>query len=186
MIVVLGGSRHLEFIPPDVALKLQDFMKLSVEFVVGDAPGSDRAFQKYLLTFKYQKVKVFTSAGTVRNNLGNWPSENIDSGMKSKSSAVHAFKDRHMTRIADIGVMIWDGESAGTLSNVLDLLDSGRECYIYLGVEQEFFNVDNKNSLLKLLAKYPESLEEATKRLEIFRNREAKRNLPKEELQTLF
>ncbi len=186
MIVVLGGSRHLEFIPAEVATRLQDFMDESAQFCVGDAPGSDRAFQKYLLSFNYQEVNVFSSAGEVRNNLGNWPSENIDSGMKTKSSAVHAFKDRHMTKIADIGIMVWDGESAGTLSNVLDLLDNGKECYIYLGVEKEFFKVDNKNSLIKLLTKYPDSLEEASKRLETFRNRQAKQNADKEELQTLF
>lgn len=186
MIAVLGGSRHLEFIPSEVAVKLQDFMGSSTLFFVGDAPGSDRAFQKFLLGNKYSNVKIFSSADEIRNNLGKWPSEIIDSGMKSKSSAVHAFKDRHMTRNADIGIMIWDGESAGTLSNVIDLLDSGKECYLYLGIEQEFFKIDAKVSLLKLLAKYPDALEEANKRLETFRTREAKKKSAEVELQTLF
>jgi hypothetical protein len=186
MRVVLGGSRHLEFMPPEVSQKLNDLISTGSEFLVGDAPGSDRAFQKYLLLNRYSAVKIFSSAEDIRNNLGNWPSEKIESGLKSKSSAVHAFKDRHMTKIADLGIMVWDGESAGTLSNVLDLLDAGKECYIYLGIEQEFFKVDNKNSLMKLLVKYPGALEEASKRLDTFRSREAKRNTPKEELQTLF
>jgi hypothetical protein len=186
MIAVLGGSRHLEFIPTEVAEKLRDFIDSSVTFFVGDAPGSDRAFQKFLINNQYQNVRVFSSAEEVRNNLGKWPSEIIDSGMKSKSSAVHAFKDRHMTKNADIGIMIWDGESAGTLSNVIDLLDSEKECYIYLGIEQEFFLIDNKVSLLKLLAKYPEALDEANKRLETFRTREAKKKSAEAELQTLF
>ena len=186
MRVVLGGSRHLEFIPSEVSQKLSDLMGIASEFLVGDAPGSDRAFQKYLLVNKYPRVKIFSSAEEIRNNLGNWPSEKIESGLKSKSSAVHAFKDRHMTKIADLGIMVWDGESAGTLSNVLDLLDAGKECYISLGVEQEFFKVDNKNSLLNLLSKYPDALDEASKRLDTFRTREAKRNTSKEELQTLF
>lgn len=186
MQVVLGGSRHLEFIPSEVSQKLEDLMSSSADFLVGDAPGSDRAFQKFLFSKKYSKVTVFSSADEIRNNIGNWPSERIDSGLKSKGAAVHTFKDRHMTKTADIGIMIWDGESAGTLSNVIDLLDSGKECYIYLGIEKEFFKVDNKPSLMKLLEKYPEALEEAKKRLITFRNREAKRSEKIEELQTLF
>ena len=186
MIVVLGGSRHLEFIPSQVATKLQDYIELSTTFYVGDAPGSDCAFQRFLSSKNLLSVKVFSSAEKVRNNLGNWPSEIIDSGMKSKSSAVHAFKDRHMTKMADVGIMIWDGESAGTLSNVLDLLDAGKECYIYLGIEQEFFRVDNKDSLMKLLSKYPDALSEAIKRLDTFRNREVKRLSKSEDFQTLF
>jgi hypothetical protein len=186
MKVVLGGSRHLEFIPSEVSQKLEDLMLSSAEFLVGDAPGSDKAFQKYLFSKKYSKVTVFTSADEIRNNVGNWPSEIIDSGLKSKSAAVHTFKDRHMTKLAEIGIMIWDGQSAGTLSNVIDLLDVGRECYIYLGIEKEFFKVDNKPSFMKLLAKYPAALDEANKRLTTFRNREAKRSAETEELQTLF
>jgi hypothetical protein len=186
MIVVLGGSRHLEFMPNEVAAKLEDLMSNLNTFFVGDASGSDRAFQKYLLTRKYPDVRVFSSADEIRNNLGNWPTEKVDSGLKAKSAAVHAFKDRHMTKIADLGIMIWDGESAGTLSNVLDLLDSGKECYIYLGHEQEFFKVDNKPSLLELLKAYPDALEEAEKRLQTFRSREAKRLTESESLQTLF
>lgn len=184
--VVLGGSRHLEFIPPEVSQKLEDLMSFSVEFLVGDAAGSDRAFQKFLFSRKYPKVTVFSSASDIRNNIGNWPSEKVDSGLKSKSAAVHTFKDRHMTKLAETGIMIWDGESPGTLSNVIDLLDSGKDCYIYLGIEKEFFKVDNKPSLMKLLEKYPEALEEANKRLATFRNREAKRNENIEEFQTLF
>jgi hypothetical protein len=186
VIVVLGGSRHLEFIPGEVAQKLDDLITQDSDFFVGDAPGSDRAFQKYLFSKKYSAVRIFSSADEVRNNLGNWPSEKIDSGLKSKSSAVHAFKDRHMTANADIGIMVWDGESAGTLSNVIDLLDAGKECYLYLGIEQEFFKVDNKVSLAKLLTKYPDALAEANKRLDTFRNRQNKRAADSESLATLF
>ena len=82
--------------------------------------------------------------------------------------------------------MVWDGESAGTLSNVIDLLDAGKECYLYLGIEQEFFKVDNKVSLAKLLTKYPDALAEANKRLDTFRNRQNKRAADSESLATLF
>lgn len=115
MKVFLGGSRHLAFIPVEIATKIEDLVKIGATFLVGDAPGSDSAFQQYLSKIRYQNVSVFTSASEVRNNLGKWQTQVIDSGLKSKSAASHAFKDRHMATICDFGIMIWDGISPGTL-----------------------------------------------------------------------
>ena len=80
---------------------------------------------------------------SIRNNLGNWQVEKVESGLKSKSSAVHAFKDRKMSQIADVGLMIWDCKSAGTLSNVIDLLEQGKNCF-----DEDFVTYVNINYLL--------------------------------------
>jgi len=175
MKVFLGGSRHLSFIPEEVAIKLDDLINDEGTFLVGDAPGSDSAFQSYLARKKYNDVLIFTSAGYVRNNFGNWPAEHVDSGLKSKSAASHAFKDRHMAEMCDLGIMIWDGDSAGTLSNIIDLVDQGIDCYLYVAHEQQFFRIDSKSSLQLATAKYPNVYEEAQKRIGTFRNREKKR-----------
>ena len=174
MRIVLGGSRHLEFIPNEIADQLFDWMENSTEFLIGDAPGTDRAFQKFLHSKKYSTVTIYSSAGEIRNNLGNWQVEKVESGLKSKSNAAHAFKDRKMSRLADIGLMIWDSQSAGTLSNVIDLVDQQKECYMWLAAESELCRFDNLKSLDKFLLNYPEQSEEAKKRLKRFRNREMK------------
>jgi hypothetical protein len=184
MKIVLGGSRHLEFIPREIAERLLEWMESSSEFLVGDAPGTDRAFQVFLSSKKYTAVNVFTSADETRNNLGNWHTVKVESGLKSKSNAVHAFKDRKMTQIADIGIMIWDSESAGTLSNVIDLVEQEKECYLWLASESELCRFDNLNSLEKFLTSYPEQTDEAKKRLNRFRKRELKSAQTEE--QTLF
>ena len=75
MRIVLGGSRHLEFIPNEIADQLFDWMENSTEFLIGDAPGTDRAFQKFLHSKKYSTVTIYSSAGEIRNNLGNWQVE---------------------------------------------------------------------------------------------------------------
>ena len=175
MKIVLGGSRHLEFIPKEIADRLLEWMESSSDFLVGDAPGTDRAFQKYLSSKNYPSVTVYTSAEDLRNNLGNWHVEKVESGLKSKSSAVHAFKDRKMSQIADIGLMIWDCKSAGTLSNVIDLLAQGKNCFIWVAPDSELCQFDNSSSLERWMEKYPEVRDEALKRLSTFHKRETKR-----------
>ena len=175
MKVVLGGSRHLEYVPQEVGERLTEWMQASCEFLVGDAPGTDRAFQLFLKSKKLPAVTVYTSADEIRNNLGNWQIEKVESGLKSKSNAVHAFKDRKMSLIADIGLMIWDCKSAGTLSNVIDLLGQGKNCFIWVAPDSDLYQFDNTDSLNKWMANYPEVRDEALKRLSTFQKREAKR-----------
>lgn len=175
MKIVLGGSRQLEFVPQAVAERLNVWIDSSCEFFVGDAPGIDRAFQSYLKNKNYSKVTVFTSADEIRNNLGKWPVEKIESGLKSKSSAVHAFKDRHMSKLADIGLMVWDCSSAGTLSNLIDLIRQGKNCFVFVAPDSDIYQFDNPNSLDKWMVQYPEVRDEALKRLKSFHKRESKR-----------
>ena len=176
MKLVLGGSRHIEKIPQELVQILEERCESGDEFLVGDAPGSDTAFQQILEKIGATFVKVFSSAGYVRNNVGNWPTEEIDSGLQSKSNAVHAFKDRYMTGIADSGLMLWDCKSAGTLSNVIDLVESGKDCQIWVAQDSELYKFDNQSSLEEWLTLYPEVEAEARKRLSTFRRREIKRN----------
>ena len=175
MKIVLGGSRHLEYVPGKVAGKLDEWILAGEEFLVGDASGSDSAFQIYLHKRNYPKVLVLSSAGAVRNNLGNWPTQIIDSGLRSKSHAIHAFKDREMTKVADSGLMIWDCKSAGTLSNVIDLVDAGKECLVWVAPDSELCLFDNPISLEKYLNSHEEVAIEARKRLQAFYKRAAKR-----------
>jgi len=175
MKIVLGGSRFLEFIPLEISNRLHEWMNLQAEFAVGDAPGIDKAFQLILKVNAYNSVQIFSSAESVRNNLGNWPVKIVESGLKTKSSAVHAFKDRKMCELADIGMMIWDGISAGTLSNVIDLTNQGKKCLVWVAPESDFYQFDSPASLSKWMDGYPAVCTEAQKRLKTFYKREAKR-----------
>lgn len=184
MSIVLGGSRKIDRLPSEILDLLADKMNDLGEFIVGDAIGSDLAFQKFFLLSKYKAVTVYSSAGYVRNNIGQWPEQLIDSGLKSKSNATHAIKDRKMVERASSGIMIWDSESAGTLSNVIDLVEQQKECALWLAAESELCRFDNLKSLEKFLLNYPEQTEEAKKRLKRFRNRENRSTQTEE--QTLF
>jgi hypothetical protein len=171
MKVVLAGSRKLSFIPEPVISLLRDHMEAGSTFLIGDAPGVDTTFQQFMVRNKYGSVEVFSSAGYVRNNVGNWPEHQIETTLKSKSSALHAFKDREMCKLADLGIMIWDQESAGTLSNAIDLLEQGKTCLIYNAIEQELVRFEIIEELNTWLEVHREVADEAISRLKRFRNR---------------
>jgi hypothetical protein len=175
MTYILGGSRHIVNLPSEVKVLLDEKVSTNEFFNIGDAPGSDTSFQSFFANKQYKNIKIFSSAGYIRNNVGNWDWELIDSGLKSKSNSVHAFKDRYMCKISNSGIMIWDCQSAGTLSNVIDLVESGKSCRIWVALDAELYNFDNLPSLEKWLKQYPDVTKEAYKRLNTFRRREAKR-----------
>jgi len=175
MKIVLGGSRHIHAIPKELTNLLQEWLDQGSHFLVGDAPGADSAFQLILKKLKALNVTIYSSAGYVRNNFGQWPHRNVESGLKSKSHAVHAFKDRVMTSEADLGLMLWDCQSAGTLSNVIDMVESGKSCKVWVSLDSELYSFDNKVSLGKWLTQYPNVSSEASKRLRQFRRRETRR-----------
>ena len=186
LIVVLGGSRNQNHLPEEVVERLQAWIDEEVEFVVGDASGIDTAFQARLNQCSYRRVRVFTSAPDVRNNLGDWPVKRVESGLKSRGSAMHTAKDREMTRIADSGLMMWDGESAGTLANVIDLAAQGKDAYLYVAPEDNLQRFESGFGITELTRTYPEPFAEAEKRLRQFGKRRAKQNQSEAKSETLF
>ena len=176
MTYILGGSRHIVNLPSEVEDLLGEKLSIDEIFYIGDAPGSDTAFQYFFAKKNYKNVKIFSSAGYIRNNVGNWDVELVDSGLKSKSNAVHAFKDRHMCKLSSAGIMIWDCQSAGTLSNVIDLVRQGKNCFIWVAPDSDLYQFDNQKSLEKWMNAYQDVRDEALKRLTKFDKREIKRN----------
>jgi len=176
MTYILGGSRHIVNLPSEVKVLLDEKVSTNEFFNIGDAPGSDTAFQSFFANKQYKSIKIFSSAGYIRNNVGNWDWELIDSGLKSKSNSVHAFKDRYMCKTSDSGIMIWDCQSAGTLSNVIDLVRQGKNCFIWVAPDSDLYQFDNQKSLEKWMNTYRDVRDEALKRLEKFEKREIKRS----------
>jgi len=173
-LIFLSGTRKIERLPGEVTELLGEFIASGDRFLVGDAPGSDRAFQRYLVDQRVNSVIVYSSASQVRNNLGNWPSEYVESGLKSKTNAMHAAKDRAMVQLCDFSIAIWDGQSAGTLANILDTVEHGKTAHLYNYLEYELVKFDNHHSLLDYLDAFPEVHEVAQKRLKRDRKRRKK------------
>lgn len=172
MKVILGGSRRLSFLPDEVIDSLRAWMHEDAEFLLGEAKGTDAKFQEYLASSKYNSVKVYFSGDYARHNYGNWDSVKVESGLKSKSHAMHSAKDRIMTSFADTGLMMWDTLSVGTISNVIHLLSQGKSCLFYVaGDHSNLFHFNEIENLDGWTDKYPEVFAEATKRLQSYLKR---------------
>lgn len=165
MKVVLAGSRKLNFLPLEIKDELEKLISSSSEFLVGDSNGVDLSFQKFLNEKNCRDVVVFSSAGYIRNNVGSWDFAHIKTPLKSISSDRHAFKDRRMCELADFGIMVWDTESAGTLSNVFDLVGQGKKCALFNLLENELVEFQSYRSLISWCDKYPQVSNEALRRL---------------------
>jgi hypothetical protein len=182
MKVVLGGSRHLSFIPEDVISSLNTWINDEVFFIIGEAKGTDAKIQEYLNYKKYENVIIYFSGDSPRHNFGNWPVVKIDSGLKSKGHAMHTAKDREMTKNADEGLMIWDRLSVGTFSNIIDLLSQSKPCQMFIaGEDSNLYHLSSLKDLDRWKEYVPEVFEEATNRLHSYSKRIAKKELPVDE-----
>lgn len=129
--VFIGGSRAVARIPALVRQRLENIVDRGHTVLIGDANGADKAVQRILHDFGYKHVVVFYAGDACRNNLGAWPTRSVDATARKGTREFFTAKDRTMTDEASVGLMLWDGESAGTLANVLRLLQQEKTVVVY-------------------------------------------------------
>jgi hypothetical protein len=153
--VFVAGSRKLSKLGKDIQNRLDNMVGRGMRIFVGDANGADKSVQKYLSTkHHYDNVVVFCMDSGCRNNLGNWPTRVISSNASTRKDFAHfSTKDRAMAQEADYGLMLWDGESRGTLTNILDLVKREKVVVVYLSVDKRFYNLRESSDLRSMLSK---------------------------------
>ena len=92
--IFIGGSRHVSRLPPEVKKRLDNVVESGHQVFVGDANGADKAVQKHLHDKHYDKVVVFCTGDTPRNNLGAWRTRAVDAPKSAKGFHFYAAKDR--------------------------------------------------------------------------------------------
>lgn len=150
--VFIGGSRRVSRLAPAVRKRLDTIMQKGFPVIVGDANGADKAVQQYLCDNGYEHVQVFCSGTACRNNVGHWPTRQIEAGTRDRGFRFYAAKDRAMTREADFGLMIWDGKSTGTLLNVLRMLGQRKKVVLYNVPQQNFSELKADHDWLGFVA----------------------------------
>lgn len=149
--VFIAGSRSLSRLSRDVAGRIDNVLAKRFTVLVGDANGMDRAVQKHLLKLRYERVIVYCMESGCRNNEGNWETREIHApGAKRRDFAFFSSKDRAMAEAADYGLMLWDGESRGTLTNIIDLVRRGKPVVVYLAPEKTFITIKEPEDMSKL------------------------------------
>ena len=153
MKVFIGGSRCVTNLCPEVRLKLDALMQNGDRILIGDANGADKAVQRYLHAHGYEQVEVFCVEGSCRNNLGNWPVRSVVPSHRRKDFAYYAAKDQAMAEKAAWGLMLWDGESLGTLANVFRLRAQAKRVLVFEGSSKRFRVVKSQADWQQLLSR---------------------------------
>lgn len=136
--VFLGGSRRLVRLNKQVMTRAEKMISEGLRVLVGDATGADKAIQKFFADRQYSNVLVFFSGDSCRNNLGNWETQAVKVDRSKRDFKFYAAKDLAMSEAADYGFMMWDGESQGTVNNILNLLERGKKVVVYHSPAREF------------------------------------------------
>lgn len=146
--VFIAGSRRLRKLSRDVTHRLDNIIEKGLTVLVGDANGVDKAVQSYFHKKRYSNVQVFCMEGTCRNNVGNWPTHSVSAANPNRRDfAYYSTKDRVMTEEADYGLMLWDGESRGTLTSIVELVREGKPVVVYFSPTKVFHALRSSSDL---------------------------------------
>jgi len=161
--VFVAGSRHISRLPAEVKLRVDAMVEKGLRIFVGDANGADKAFQSYLAQKSYGNVVVHCMSNRCRNNIGNWPTHQLPAPVGARGFDFYSVKDRAMSDFADYGLMLWDGKSKGTISNVVNLTRRKKPVAVYIASVKTFETVKTFEDLSRLLSKGdPASVERLT------------------------
>lgn len=149
--VFLSGSRNISRINDMIRSRIQNMIDQGFSIFLGDANGADKALQCFLAEKKYRNVIVFCSGKTCRNNFGDWLVRDIEVDPKFKGREFYTQKDKVMAAEADYGLVLWDGKSTGSLSNIFELLKRSKSVIVYLSSQRKFVKVANLQDIEALL-----------------------------------
>jgi predicted XRE-type DNA-binding protein len=150
--VFIAGSISINHLHATVEERINNIVSSGFHIVVGDADGADTSIQECLAKVQARKVTVYCTGNAPRNNVASWPIHKVTSKAKSGSRAYYTAKDLEMARRSDYGLMVWDGKSTGTLSNVIELLREKKKSVIFINQRTCFVTVSDGASLDQLLA----------------------------------
>ena len=165
MNVFISGSISIDKLPLFALEKIDSIIVKDYRILIGDAKGVDLLVQEYLLKKEYKNIIVYFTGENIRNNAGNWKSNQIiDDSYKRKGRELYTLKDKAMARDADYGLMIWDGKSKGTLGNIKEMKEQNKNFYVISNREI----IDDKNIDSRINNKTPQKTTQRV--LDLFKN----------------
>lgn len=153
--VFVGGSRRVSRLTSDVKQRLDRMMAGDMRVLVGDANGADKAIQMYLMEHEYQNVVVFCTGTDCRNNVGLWQVRTVTPPHRTRDFEYFTAKDAAMAEAADAALMLWDGESTGTVVNVARLIARGKPTVVFVAPMERFQTIKTRRDLNQLLLACP-------------------------------
>lgn len=166
--VFIAGSIKIKNLDQLVVERVRKIIDSGYQVVVGDANGADSSIQQLLRDLGGNNTTVFSSSHHPRNNIGGWRVCVVDTEYAPGSRAYFTAKDLKMAEVADYGLMIWDSQSTGTLSNVIELLRQNKFSAVFINKVKKFEVVKTPDQLMKLLSYMsPPALEKAEQKIKL-------------------
>jgi hypothetical protein len=150
--VFIAGSRRLSRIPAEVRQRLDEMIRRELTILIGDANGADKAVQSYFAEKNYGNVTVFCTGGNCRNNVARWPVRAVPAPHSARDFAYFTAKDAAMADDADVALMLWDGQSSGTIVNVARLVSRSKPTVIYSAPTKTFATLKTPEELIDFLS----------------------------------
>ncbi|MCR4266424.1 helix-turn-helix domain-containing protein [Nitratireductor sp. ZSWI3] len=150
--VFIAGSISISRLHEKVADRINKIVCSGFNVVVGDADGADTSIQECLQRYQAEKVTVYCTGVSPRNNVAEWPVHKVVSKAKAGTRAYFTAKDLEMARDSDYGLMVWDCKSTGTLSNVIELLREKKKSVVFVNKNKDFVTISDKSGLERLVA----------------------------------
>lgn len=148
--VFIAGSMNIKHLDVKVKDRIGNIVSLGFQVLVGDAEGVDTAIQQQLLALGHQHTTVYCSGGAPRNNVGAWPVHVVTTKHAPGTRAFFTAKDLAMAAAADVGLMVWDAKSTGTLSNIIELLAQKKKSVVFVNKEKTFRTISGVEQLDEL------------------------------------
>lgn len=149
--VFIAGSISISHIHDKMKKRIEKIVESNLDVVVGDAKGADTSIQRVLFEKGAANVTVYCSGAQPRNNIADWPVRKVFSEADPGSRAYFTAKDIEMAKISDVGLMVWDCKSTGTLSNVIELLKEDKKSVVFVNKHKDFVTVADVSGLENLL-----------------------------------
>ena len=121
--VFISGSISIKRLPKEALKSIDKIISKKFEILVGDARGVDSLVQEYCDSRGYHNVTVYSIYDIPRNKISDkFRFEKVEvseSVRKKREPERQREKDKAMTRDCDYCLVIWNGKSKGSYSNIL-------------------------------------------------------------------
>ncbi len=147
--VFISGSISIKSLPSEVIESLSTMMAKELTIFVGDAPGIDTLVQDLCNTNNYFNIIIYTITSSPRyiaNQKFKFKYIFVDQTIK-KERERQGYKDRAMTDDSDYSLVVWDGSSKGSYSNILKSFEQEKPVKVYYSSLKQYLPSEKVNEL---------------------------------------
>lgn len=146
--VFISGSISIKRLPTVVRKSLDRIIQNNLEILVGDADGIDSMIQQYCQQVNYTQVTVYSIYPLPRFIVDGIAHKYVTPDpLIKKERERQQEKDIAMTEDSDYSLVIWDGESKGSYSNILRSLEKGQKVKVYSNELDDFIIPVSSNEI---------------------------------------